>query len=118
MKGAKKWEDGRLGESEAHARLMPEAAAALDDAMELQLISIRLQKSLIDNLKTIAAHHGIGYQPMIRDLLNRFAVCEMKQIISEKKAELERQGRELERQQQGEPASTPPVESFMQKHRA
>lgn len=55
MKGAKKWEDGRLGESESHARLVPEASAALDDAMELQLISIRLQKSLIDNLKTIPA---------------------------------------------------------------
>lgn len=113
MKDAEKWEDGTLGATEEHAVRVPEASAALDDAMELQLISIRLQKSLIENLKAIASHHGIGYQPMIRDLLNRFAVCEIKQILNDQTAELARRKEELARQQESEPESTPPVESFM-----
>lgn len=106
MSNAEKWEDGTLGTDAAHAVRVPAASAALDEAMELQLISIRLQKNLIDNLKAIAAHHGIGYQPMIRDLLNRFALSEAKRIFNEKLFELERQGHE-------EQESTPPVESFM-----
>jgi predicted DNA binding CopG/RHH family protein len=106
MSEAEKWEDGTLGRDAEHAALVPEASAALDNALELQLISIRLQKQLIDNLKVIANHHGIGYQPMIRDLLNRFVISEAKKIYNEKLAE-------LEKQRQEEPESTPPVEAFM-----
>lgn len=65
----------------------------IDNALGLQLISIRLQRSLLTNLKMIAKHHGIGYQPLIRDLLNRFATAESKRIIrellDENKAKLE-----------------------------
>lgn len=118
MKDAEKWEDGTLGASAEHAVRVPEASAALDEAMELQLISIRLQKSLIENLKAIAAYNGIGYQPMIRDLLNRFAVCETKQILRDQAAELARREEQLARQQESEPESTPPVESFMRQRRA
>ena len=50
----------------------PEEEAAIEDALGLQLISIRLQKSLIANLKVIAEFHQVGYQPLIRYLLNRF----------------------------------------------
>lgn len=108
MNNAEKWEDGTYGTDAKHAVLVPEASAALDEAMELQLISIRLQKNLIENLKAIAAHHGIGYQPMIRDLLNRFALSEAKRIFNEKLSE-------LERQRQEEPESTAPVEAFMRR---
>lgn len=44
----------------------------INDALSLQPISIRLQKGLIENLKTIAELNGIGYQPLIRQALTRF----------------------------------------------
>lgn len=110
MSNAEKWEDGTYGTDAEHAAIVPEATAALDDAMDLQLISIRLQKNLIENLKAISAHHQIGYQPMIRDLLNRFVQSEAKRIFNEKLTDLEAQGR-------AEPESTPPVESFMKERR-
>lgn len=109
MKETGKWEDRTLGVSEEHAARVPEAGAELDAAMELQLISIRLQKGLIDQLKEIASYHGVGYQPMIRDLLNRFAQSEGRQILTARLAALE---------QQGEPESTPPVASFMRQRSA
>lgn len=50
-------------------------------AIRLQMVSMRLQPDLVATLKQIASYHGIGYQPMIRDLLNRFAYSEIKQIL-------------------------------------
>ena len=47
------------------------------------MISIRLQKDLIKKLKLIAKYHGIGYQLLIRDLLQRFARNELMQIAME-----------------------------------
>ncbi len=43
----------------------------LDDALGLQLISIRLQKKLIEDLKEMAQDEGITYQPLIRQILTR-----------------------------------------------
>jgi predicted DNA binding CopG/RHH family protein len=82
--GRKPWEglDDHLTDETVSA-VPAEEAQAIDDALGLQMISIRLQRSLLNNLKLIADHHGIGYQPLIRDLLNRFAKAEMKQILSE-----------------------------------
>ncbi|KTD53949.1 hypothetical protein [Legionella quateirensis] len=37
--------------------------------MDLQIVSIRLQKSLIDDLKDLAGEDGLGYRPYIRQLL-------------------------------------------------
>ncbi|MBK1720339.1 hypothetical protein [Thiocystis violacea] len=53
----------------------------IDLALELQPISIRLQKSLIDDFKMIAQLNGIGYQPLMRQVLVRFADCEKKKIL-------------------------------------
>jgi hypothetical protein len=60
-----------------------EEAAAIDDAADLQMISIRLQKGLLSSLKTIAEFHKVGYQPLIRDLLIRFATAEMKLVLND-----------------------------------
>jgi hypothetical protein len=49
----------------------------LDRRLGLQTISIRLQKSLIDNLKKLAEQDGIGYQPYVRQILTRY-VCQIK----------------------------------------
>ena len=44
---------------------------ALNDALGMQAISIRLPKEMIEAYKLIAAHHGVGYQPLMRDVLQR-----------------------------------------------
>ncbi len=104
---------GPMGNDEAHARCAPaDVAAAVDESMGLQMVSIRLEKRLIGHLKEIAQHHGIGYQPMIRDLLNRFAQAEIKTILQQRLQELEKTQREQE-------AAVSPVASFLEgKHAA
>lgn len=78
------WEDGDYGKSEKHVKVAPKADEdALDEALELQMISIRLQKELIAEMKFIAKYHRIGYQPLVRDVLGRFARAEMLKIAEE-----------------------------------
>ncbi|WP_129136365.1 hypothetical protein [Luteimonas sp. YGD11-2] len=73
------WDTGELGLSVEHARpTTKEHAVAVDDALGLQLISIRLPKRLIDDLKLIAGDEGLGYQPLIRRVLMRFAAAEFR----------------------------------------
>lgn len=80
---AENWETGKLGLSHENAALASaEETAAIERAVGMQLISMRLPRTLIDTLKEIAKHHGIGYQPMVRDLLTRFAVSEIKVILA------------------------------------
>ena len=67
-----------------------EEEKAIDEALGLQMISIRLERSLIANLKEVAEHHKIGYQPLIRDLLNRFAKSEMRNILQARLASIQR----------------------------
>lgn len=86
------WDTGELGRDEQYAkRATPETEAAVDQALSLQLISIRLQKKLIEDLKFIAKAHGVGYQPLIRDILDRFVVHEVKAIIREVQARREQE---------------------------
>ncbi len=66
------WESRELGASEKHVgRVSHAEAMAVDEALGLQVISIRLQKKLIGNLKILAKREGIGYQPFIRQILTR-----------------------------------------------
>jgi hypothetical protein len=66
------WEDRSLGASIKHAARVSDAQTkALDDALGLQLLSFRIQKSLILKLKNIAKEEGIGYQPPMRQVLTR-----------------------------------------------
>ena len=39
-------------------------------------------KPLIDAYKLIAAHHGVGYQPLMRDILQRFVPEGLKEVMS------------------------------------
>lgn len=112
MSSTELWESGELGQSDEHAVVATGSKQEVDEALGLQLISIRLQKQLVCDLKKIADHHGIGYQPMIRDLLNRFARSEIQQIIRERLTELEASEAIVSE------ASTAPVKEFMQKMRA
>lgn len=76
------WDSGQLGTSEAHAKpAAQELESAIDASLGLQAISIRLPKQLIDAYKLIAAHHGIGYQPLMRDILQRFVPEGLKEVL-------------------------------------
>ena len=44
-------------------------------------ISIRLPKAVIETYKMLAGMYGLGYQPLMRDALCRFAEGEMKQLL-------------------------------------
>jgi predicted DNA binding CopG/RHH family protein len=52
-------------------KVSPQRERAVDERLGLQMISLRLQKDLIDALKHLAREAGIGYQPYIRQLLTR-----------------------------------------------
>lgn len=78
------WDSRELGADEKFVAVAQDVdEAAIDDALELRPISIRLQKSLIEDFKLIAQLHGMGYQPLMRQVLMRFADCEKKQILRE-----------------------------------
>ncbi|MFZ5662682.1 MAG: hypothetical protein ACOY9B_08250 [Pseudomonadota bacterium] len=73
------WESGELGGSVEHAKpVSQEREAAVDEAMGLQMISIRLPKTLLADLKFLAEREGLGYQPLIRRVLIRYASHEFK----------------------------------------
>ena len=83
------WATGSLGRVAAHARqATDDIEARIDSSLDLQLISVRLQKSLIDDLKGIAALNGIGYQPLMRQVLKRFVDGEKKKILKDRVAEM------------------------------
>ena len=75
------WQRGELGLSAEHAVAAPEELEReVDDALGLQPISIRLPKGLIEDMKLIAQKEGLGYQPLIRRVLLRFAEMEFRSM--------------------------------------
>ena len=107
--GRQPWEglDNDLTE-ELVSAVPQEEVRAIDESLGMQLISIRLPRDLVNVLKEIAQFHGIGYQPMVRDLLHRFAVSEIRELLSKRLEEATRKADEA-----GEP--TPPVGEFMRR---
>jgi hypothetical protein len=55
----------------------------IDDALGLQMISIRLEKDLIESFKLLGTKYDLGYQPLMREALKRFVEGEFKIIASE-----------------------------------
>lgn len=75
------WESGELGRDAEHAVVAPAGLAQqIDDALGMQMISIRLPKELIEDFKMIAQVNKVGYQPLMRDALKRFADAELKKL--------------------------------------
>jgi hypothetical protein len=75
------WENGRLGRSAAHVRAAdPALEQAVDESLGLQAISIRVPKATIEAYKIVGAHYGKGYQPLMRDAMQRWVQAELKQI--------------------------------------
>jgi hypothetical protein len=76
------WDTRELGADGNYAEKATDIdEQALDSALDLQPISIRLQKSLIEDFKLIAGLSGLGYQPLMRQVLTRFADCEKKRVL-------------------------------------
>lgn len=86
------WESGPLGKSEEHAKPFEEPIEAdIDNSAQLQMISIRLPKYVIDSFKFIAMRNkNIGYQTLMRQILHRFVVAELKNISTEMQAAAEK----------------------------
>lgn len=75
------WEDGTLGRDEKFVKAddkSHELQALIDDSLQLKLISIRMKESLISDLKLIAKKEGLGYQPLMKQVLERFVDAELK----------------------------------------
>lgn len=105
------WEDMDADLEKNTVAATDEQTAQIDNALGLQLISIRLQHDLITKLKMIAEHHQVGYQPLIRDLLNRFAASEIRCIaiaMSEKTKQFEASAKE-----EKTPAPMEPIDNFL-----
>ncbi len=95
---AEAWDSRELGCEEKYARVSSSVNTdSLDESLELQMISIRLQKSLIEDFKMIAKVHGLGYQPLIRQALNRFADSEKKRIVTEVASRRAKERKEAEK---------------------
>jgi vacuolar-type H+-ATPase subunit C/Vma6 len=78
------WESGALGNDERFVRkVSADVQKEIDDTLGLQAISIRLPKELIEQFKLIAKIHGMGYQPLMREALKRFASSEIKVILTQ-----------------------------------
>ncbi|OUD14357.1 CopG family antitoxin [Thioflexithrix psekupsensis] len=78
------WDTGKLGEDEAFAKVATDVdEVALNYALNLHPISIRLQKNLVEDLKKIAQSEGIGYQPLIRQILTRFVKAKQEETAQQ-----------------------------------
>ncbi|WGE42797.1 hypothetical protein NYR77_03600 [Actinobacillus equuli subsp. haemolyticus] len=85
MKNIEKWENRELGQDEKFVqRSTHTTPEMLDELLALQPISIRLSKGLIQDLKDIAQLHGLGYQPLIKQILTRFVESEKRMLANEK----------------------------------
>ncbi len=103
------WDTRQLGASEEFAEGVDlQTEGSVDAALDLHLISVRLQKQLVKDLKFIAFAHGIGYQPLMRDVLTRFVEHEKKEIMraTVERVELEEKMREQERSASKSPRHT------------
>lgn len=76
------WEHGALGNDDRYVRRASELLEReVDEALGLQAISIRLPRATIETYKMLAEMHGVGYQPLMRDAICRWAEGELKQML-------------------------------------
>ena len=79
-----KWDAKEFGASQEHAvKASNQALEDLHEAAGMKAVSIRMPIEMIQAYKYIAAHHGIGYQPMIKQILARFIESEQKMLANE-----------------------------------
>lgn len=78
-----KWDNGELGCDEQYVEIATSDAKKIDEIAGIQEISIRFPKELLQDLKDIAQIYGIGYQPLIKQILGRFVDAEKKMIANQ-----------------------------------
>ncbi len=76
------WENRQLGADERFVAVSDIDEALVDKAAGMKLISIRLPETLIDDFKALAKVHGLGYQPLMRQILERFAESEKRRLLN------------------------------------
>lgn len=87
------WDERQLGADEQFAAVAgAEHEGAVDEALGLKLISIRLPETLIEDFRNIATIRGgtMGYQTLMRQVLKRFASSELKLIAREMAEQVQR----------------------------
>lgn len=57
---------------EVDQRVSKDVDKAIDDALNLSPITIRLQKDLVVDLKKLAKNEGLAYQAFIRQVLTKY----------------------------------------------
>lgn len=73
------WDDGELGNDLKHARVAsPDSTQAVEKALGLKAISLRLPDSTIEDFKFLAEIEGVSHQALMREVLIRFATNESK----------------------------------------
>lgn len=79
------WDEESLGADPGSMKVVDkETAARLDEEAGTQLVSIRMQKGMVDAFKAIAAaNKGIGYQTLMKQILQRFLDGEMRRVWNE-----------------------------------
>jgi predicted DNA binding CopG/RHH family protein len=76
------WDTRELGASPEHVAVAATRhEQALDKSLELQSISIRLPIALIEQYKLIAHFQGVGYQPLMREVLTQFVPGALQEIM-------------------------------------
>lgn len=85
------WDSGELGRSEAHVARVTLDDLSLSEALELKSISIRMPHGLLEDLKLVAEIHGMGYQPLIKQVLSRFVEAEKRVALQEKQIAIKAQ---------------------------
>ncbi len=88
------WDDGILNTDADFTKVVDEFTRDnIDEAAGTQLVSIRMQKSMIDAFKAIAsANNNIGYQTLMKQILQRFIDSEMKRVWNEHLGQLQQAG--------------------------
>jgi hypothetical protein len=60
----------------------------VDDSLDLKMISIRLEKQLLEEFRFIADRYGMGYQPLMRQVLGKWARTELSVIAHDLQRQL------------------------------
>jgi hypothetical protein len=98
------WESGALGTNPETVRIAgQEHEDALDAALGMKAISIRMPISMVDAYKLIARHHGVGYQPLMRDILSRWIKEGMREVMNAVEAQAAQAAERLEAIERAEP---------------
>jgi hypothetical protein len=87
------WENGELAREEEFVKVADQSVMEeFNYKMGSRAISIWMKDSMIDDLKFFAERESLGYQTLIKTLLQRFIDGEYKKIVREKASDQTQKG--------------------------